>query len=65
MMEMTMKVKLINLLLILQNVSNTTNNKIEHEFGVEIAFSLAQTLGLYLNTWIFQAWLQLTENLFR
>lgn len=65
MMKMTMKVKLISLLLIIQNMSNMTNNKIEHEFGSEIAFSLAQTLELYLNTWIFQAWPQFTENLFR
>lgn len=50
--------------MIIQNVSKMTNNKIEHEFGAEIAFSLAKTLGLYLNTWIFQAWSQLTENLF-
>ena len=61
---MTIKVKLISPLMIIQNVSKMTNNKIEHEFGAEIAFSLAKTLGLYLNTWIFQAWSQLTENLF-
>ena len=62
---MTMKVNFISLLLIIQNVSNVTNNKIEQEFGAESAFSFVQPLGFHLNTWYFETWLHLTENLFR